>query len=143
MPPGLSAGCFIQTTNKIKTQTQSSADRMTTSHSPAPQTGKTQHNTTQHNTTQQQLTSSHQNTSTSHTQHKAYTNQGANLIHQGQKLKGRKNSASKPGIRRHQTQLFFEKKKKKRQRNIVQMKEKARYPEDKINKEEIGKLPEK
>jgi len=50
MPPGLSAGCLIQTTNKIKTQTQSSADRMTTSHSPAPQTGKTQHNTTQHNT---------------------------------------------------------------------------------------------
>ena len=117
---------------------------MTTSHSPAPQTGKTQHNTTQHNTaTTHLLPPEHKHKShPTQSQHKAYTNQGANLIHQGQKLKGRKNSASKPGIRRHQTQLFFEKK-KKRQRNIVQMKEKARYPEDKINKEEIGKLPEK
>ena len=31
----------------------------------------------------------------------------------------------------------------KRQRNIVQMKEQARNTEDRINKEEIGKLPEK
>ena len=31
----------------------------------------------------------------------------------------------------------------KRQRNIVQMKEQARNTQDRINKEEIGKLPEK
>ena len=31
----------------------------------------------------------------------------------------------------------------KRQRNIVQMKEQARNTQDQINKEEIGKLPEK
>ena len=34
-------------------------------------------------------------------------------------------------------------KKMKRQRNIVQMKEQARNTQDRINKEEIGKLPEK
>ena len=33
--------------------------------------------------------------------------------------------------------------KMKRQRNIVQMKEQARNTQDRINKEEIGKLPEK
>ena len=31
----------------------------------------------------------------------------------------------------------------KRQRNIVQMKEQGKNPKDEINKEEIGKLPEK
>ena len=31
----------------------------------------------------------------------------------------------------------------KRKRNIVQMKEQARNTQDRINKEEIGKLPEK
>ena len=34
-------------------------------------------------------------------------------------------------------------KKMKRQRNIVQMKEQGKNPKDEINKEEIGKLPEK
>jgi len=39
--------------------------------------------------------------------------------------------------------LKRKKKKKKGQKKIVQMKEKARNPQDQINKEEIGKLPEK
>ena len=59
----------------------------------------------------------------------------------GQKPKGRKNSVLKSGKRRPQTQLV--KKKMKRQRNITQMKEQTRNTEIQINKEEIGKLPEK
>ena len=59
----------------------------------------------------------------------------------GQKPKGRKNSALKPGNSRPQTQKI--KKKKKRPRNTTQMKEQTRNTEVQINEEEIAKLPEK
>ena len=59
----------------------------------------------------------------------------------GQKPKGRKNSTLKPAKRRPQTQCL--KKKKKRQRNITQMKKQTRNTEVQINEEERGKLPEK
>ena len=52
-----------QTTNKTKIQTESSADRITTSLSPAHQRKQ---NKTKH------LTSTHHNTSKNHTLHKAY-----------------------------------------------------------------------
>ena len=59
----------------------------------------------------------------------------------GQKPKGRNNSTLKPWERRPQTQCL--KKKKKRQRNITQMKKQTRNTEVQINEKEIGKLPEK
>ena len=52
----------------------------------------------------------------------------------GQKPKGRKNSTLKPGKRRPQTQLVFQKE-KKRQRNTTQMKEQTRNTEVQINEE--------
>ena len=55
----------------------------------------------------------------------------------GQKPKGRKNSTSKPGKRRPQTQIM------KSQGNTTQMKEQTRNTEVQINEEEVGKLPEK
>ena len=59
-----------------------------------------------------------------------------------QKPKGRKNSTSKPGKRRSQTELV-KNNIMKRQINTTQMKEQTRHTEVQINEEEIGKLPEK
>ena len=86
------------------------------------------------------LTSSHQNASISHTLHEAYTNPWTNFTRA--ETKGRKNSTSKPGKRRPQTQQV-KKKGKKRQRNTAQMKEQPRNTQVQINEEEIGKLSEK
>ena len=60
----------------------------------------------------------------------------------GQKPKGRKNTAWKPGKRRLSNTVSF-KKIMKRQRNTAQMKEQTRNTEVQVNEEEIGKLPEK
>ena len=60
----------------------------------------------------------------------------------GQKPKGRKNTALKPGKRRLSNTVSF-KKIMKRQRNTAQMKEQTRNTEVQINEEEIVKLPEK
>ena len=59
-----------------------------------------------------------------------------------QKSKGKKNSTSKPGKRRPQTQ-YIKKMIVKRQRNTTQMKKQTRNIEVHINEEDIGKLPEK
>ena len=59
-----------------------------------------------------------------------------------QKPKGRKNSTSKTGKRRSQTELV-KNNIMKRQINTTQMKEQTRHTEVQINEEEIGKLPEK
>ena len=59
-----------------------------------------------------------------------------------QKSKGKKNSTSKPGKRRPQTQ-YIKKIIVKRQRNTTQMKEHTRNTEVLINEEKISKLPEK
>ena len=64
----LYAACLIQTTNKAKIQTQPSAERVTTLHSSVHQRGK-----------KKTLTFSHQNVSTSHTLHKAYTSHWTKL----------------------------------------------------------------
>ena len=60
----------------------------------------------------------------------------------GQKSKGRKNSNLIPWKRRPQTQ-YIKKMIMKRQINITKMKGQTRKIEVQINKEEIGKLPEK
>ena len=66
LPTEPRAGHLIQTTNKTKTQTQSSADRTIISLSPAAGVGGTTH-------------SLYQNTSTCHTLHKTYTNHRTDL----------------------------------------------------------------
>ena len=63
------AGRLIQTTDKTKIQTQSSAFKITTALNPAHQRKKTQ-----------QLTSSHQSVNTNHTLCGAYTKHWTNLI---------------------------------------------------------------
>ena len=69
-----------------------------------------------------------------------------------QKPKERKNSpffkeiiqfSLNPGKRRPQQNKLKKERKKERQRNTTQMKKQTRNTEVQINKEEIGKLPEK
>ena len=60
----------------------------------------------------------------------------------GQKPKGRKNSALKPGKRRPQTQQVKNKNNEKAEK-YYKMKEQTRNTEVLINEDETGKLPEK
>jgi hypothetical protein len=59
------------------------------------------------------------------------------------KTKRKKGYIPKVWERRLQMQYVREKKKKKRHKNIGQMKKQGRNAQDQINKEEISKLPEK
>ena len=105
-------------------QTQSSADRLptgtpphTTSHSPARQ--------------RKPLTPSHQGTGARPSQHEGYRNLWASLNHQGQKPKGRRRMALKPGERRPQTQQV---RKKWKDREILhKWRNKAKDSQDPIN----------
>ena len=108
--------------NKTKIQTQSSADSVTTSHSPVHQNKKEKN--------QAHLLKSH-------TLQEAYTT-GPTLL--GQKPKGRNNSVSKPGERDLKHNKL--KKWKCREKNAW-MKEWPGNTQVQINEEGIGKLPEK
>ena len=119
---------------ETKIQTQSSADRITSSLSLAYQR-KNKQTKTQHKS--HPIRSLHTHTHT----HKTKLTQTTGPTLGRQKPKGRKNSTLKPGKRRPQTQLV--KKIMKRKRNSIQMKEQTRNTEIQVNEEEIGKLPEK
>ena len=92
LPVAPCAGCFIQTTEKTKIQTQSSADRISAALSPANQRGE-------------------KKLSTNLTLYKAYTNHWTNLRRAETKrkkefnlLQGKNSTFLKPGERRSQTQ---------------------------------------
>ena len=108
-------------------QTQSSADRITTSLSLAHQRKNKQ-------TNKQEL-------STNLTLYKLPQITGPTSG--GKKPKRRMNSTLNPGKRRPHTQYIKRIIIMKRQRNTTQMKEQTRNTEIQINVEEIGELPEK
>ena len=133
--------CRIPHPNNKQNKTQNqSADRIprdspkyTTSNSLTHQRGK-------------KNTSSFQNAGTSHPQHKDNTDHWTKLTHQGQKPKGRRNTALSPGKGDCQWSKL-EKKKLKRQRNREQMKEHSTnshtHTHTHKSNQEIGKLSEK
>ena len=120
LPAAPSVGCLTQTTNKIKTQTQSSVNRIATSYSPAHQKEKKTY-------------SFHQSTNKGHTKKKPTQTTGTTLHSKG---RNQKEGGIRPeSLRKGDIKCNNEKKKKKkRYKKYCSIKEQTRSTQDQKKK---------
>jgi len=122
LPAAPSVGCLTQTTNKIKTQTQSSVNRIATSYSPAHQKEK-----------KKKTYSFHQSTNKGHTKKKPTQTTGTTLHSKG---RNQKEGGIRPeSLRKGDIKCNNEKKKKKkRYKKYCSIKEQTRSTQDQKKK---------